>query len=119
MYNHRSNQLSLLSGYPEPAATQIRTRGLRPARDGYKFKKKKNFLPSFLQGQFPSGGVNNRLSAPNLNGGDPFATREGGGGGGPLNATHINGLPRSNSLDTPSNNHVSLMITLWVGAEIH
>ena len=36
MYNHRSNQLSLLSGYPEPAATQIRNRGLRPARDGYK-----------------------------------------------------------------------------------
>ena len=39
MYNHRSNQLSLLSGYPEPAATQIRTRGLRPAHDGYKLKK--------------------------------------------------------------------------------
>ena len=33
----RSNHISLLSGYPEPAATQIRTRGLRPARDGYKF----------------------------------------------------------------------------------
>ena len=39
--DHRSNQLSLLSGYPEPAATQIRNRGLRPARHGYKFKKKK------------------------------------------------------------------------------
>ena len=39
MYNHRSNHISLLSGYPEPSATQIRIRGLRPARDGYKLKK--------------------------------------------------------------------------------
>ena len=35
----RSNHISLLSGYPEPAATQIRTRGLRPARDGYKLQE--------------------------------------------------------------------------------
>ena len=41
MNNHRSNQLSLLSGYPEPAATQIRNRGFRPARDGYKCIKKR------------------------------------------------------------------------------
>ena len=40
MYNHRSDQLSLLSDYPEPAATQMSTRGLRPARDGYKLKKR-------------------------------------------------------------------------------
>ena len=39
-YNHRSNCISLLSGYPEPAATQIRTRGLSTARDGYKLPKK-------------------------------------------------------------------------------
>ena len=39
MYIHRSDHISLLSGYPKPAATQIRTSGLRPARDGYKFFK--------------------------------------------------------------------------------
>ena len=44
MYNYRSDELSLLSGYPVPAATQIRIRGLRPARDGYKFKKN-NLVP--------------------------------------------------------------------------
>ena len=30
---------SLLSGYPEPAATHKRIRGLRPARDGYKLQR--------------------------------------------------------------------------------
>ena len=42
MYNHRINHISLLFGYPEPAATQIRIRGLRPALDGYKLQQQQN-----------------------------------------------------------------------------
>ena len=48
LYNHRSNHISLLSGYPDPAATQLRIRGLRPARDGYKLQNKTIKDPIFI-----------------------------------------------------------------------
>ena len=69
------------------------------------------YFPVSLQGQFPSGGVNNRLSAPNLNGGpgDHFLTMRDGIAAA---APHINAIPRSSSLDapsTPTNNRVSVV----------
>ena len=56
MYNHRSNHISLLSGYPEPAATQIRTatRGLRPARDGYKITVKNTLTKLVVNERYKS-----------------------------------------------------------------
>lgn len=104
-----NNQLSVMNN----GQSQFSVDGSGQSHNGR--LNNRNFYSNISQqGQIPSGGVNNRLSAPNLNAGagDPFATRDigfGGGGGGPLNAAHINALPRSNSLDTPStpsNNHI-------------